>query len=211
MKKNWMIRAGEGAVYLEQFLKENRVAIDFGVGDLSETTTREDILKLYKEVYPDAGDAVCRTKGGQLYRFRAEIATGDNIVTYSPSNRLYHVGEVKSEYLYETHLFEGHPHRRIVEWTEEVPRDKLSLSTRNSLGAILTLFLLNEDITEELEQIIANKTGLKAPLPSFVESDDDEQVEEVRQRTIEQANEALKDSIVQLNPNDMEELVAHLL
>ena len=206
-----MIRAGEGAVFLEQFLEENRVAIDFGVGDLSEATTREDILKLYKEAHPDAGDPVCRTRAGQLYRFRSEIAKGDNIVTYSPSTRLYHIGEVKSDYLYETNLLEGPPHRRTVEWTKKVPRDRLALSTRNSLGSILTLFLLNEEIAEEIEQIIAIKTTGKTTPSALVESDDDEQVEEVRQRTIEQAYEALKDSIVQLNPNDMEELVAHLL
>ena len=210
MKNYWLIRCGTGGTYLKSTLEHKCVGINFGVGDLSGANSREDVYKIYKEAHPDTSEGTMRNGTGQLFRFYKEVAKGDTIVTYANSTRLYHLGEVTSDYRYELNLFEGCPHRRAVDWNRQVNRDRLSVSSRNSLGAIMTLFLLNEDTVRDFESVLDGNN--KASIETEKETAEDaEQVDEIRQSVIEQANEFLKDRIVALGPNDMERLVAHLL
>ncbi len=65
---------------------------------------------------------------------------GDKVVTYDPSRRIYHVGEILSQPKYDESILEELPRVRDVKWLGEVPRDIISTTTKNTLGAISTLF-----------------------------------------------------------------------
>ncbi len=48
-------------------------------------------------------------------------------------------------------------HLRIVKWLDKVSRDKLSTSTRNTLGSHLALFLIKDMAKKESISFINNK------------------------------------------------------
>jgi len=51
------------------------------------------------------------------------------------SGRIYLVGTIASEYLYDPKIIGDYPNVRRVEWQGEMARDALSVTSRNILGA----------------------------------------------------------------------------
>ena len=89
-----------------------------------------------------------------LRRFKDEIHKGDYVVTYNPESRQYLIGEVTGEYAFNTKLLEYY-HTHSVRWHEKVvDRDALSTSTRNSLGAISTIFEIKDEAKEEMLKVL---------------------------------------------------------
>lgn len=95
---------------------------------------------------------------GQLHRFRSEMKIGDYVVTYDPSRRVYLVGEIAGDYRWDPRIDPDDPNVRSVTWQGEVSRDRLSVRSRNSLGAISTLFQLSPDVVEDLLRALASLT-----------------------------------------------------
>jgi restriction system protein len=96
-----------------------------------------------------------------------------------------------------------------VKWDGTVKRDSLSISTRNSLGAIATLFLLPPDAADEVEKLLA---GVPVPQAAPVEAAEDEtQVDLIFKDIQNKAFEFIKDKITKLQWDEMQELVAGLL
>jgi restriction system protein len=144
---------------------------------------------------------------GQAFRFVREMKVGDRVVTYDPSTRSYLVGTITSDYSYAAgrHTF---PNTRSVKWEGTVARDTLSVSTRNSLGAISTLFLVPTEAAEEIERL------LKAPQQAAVgppKEEEETQVDAIFKDSQRRALEFTKDRISRLDWEEMQELVAGLL
>ena len=142
-----------------------------------------------------------------LHRFANEIKQGDKVLTYDPGTRKYLVGEIASDYFFENSSNEL-PHRRKVAWQEkQVARDDLKLATRNGLGSTLTLFKLNEKYWTDVQAALEGKSSA-----TEAEDPSDEEVSEESKRSLqENARERVKDKIVQLDDQEMEELLASLL
>jgi len=98
------------------------------------------------------------------------------------------------------------PRYREVEWINEVPRDRLSVSTRNSLGAISTLFLLPSGAENEILTIAA---GEEVPVGGSPEDEEDPTA--VFEKTRENARELIKDRINRLDGYELQDLVAGVL
>eukprot|EP01035_Chromulina_nebulosa_P062029 gene62029-84832_t len=142
MAKMWMVRAGRGAIFYDDF-KENR-AVSIGwkeIGPLDRFSSREDIAAAVASYLPDSNVQSLAMAAGQLMRFRSDIQVDDRVVTYDPSRRVYLVGTVTGPYRFDP-IIPEQPNTRSVAWSGEVSRDLLSATTRNSLGAISTLFLV---------------------------------------------------------------------
>ncbi len=101
---------------------------------------------------PDQSPKQHLTAASQFDRFRAAIHIDDRIVSYDPQRREYLLGSVASEPLFDLGVVEGLVNYRQVNWDGAVQRDRLSASSRDSLGAIQTLFRLPEECAAELEQ-----------------------------------------------------------
>ena len=146
----WMVRAGEGAYLFDEFQDKNIVAIGWNeTGDLSKVSTPEEVKQIVKEKYPDYKSSTLNNSAGQINRLRFEFKKGDIIITYNPEERIYLVGEILSDYEYNTKLG-SYFHIRNVKWSGKVQRDKLSTSTKNTLGAITAIFKLSEGAKEEI-------------------------------------------------------------
>jgi restriction system protein len=65
--------------------------------------------------------------------------------------RIYLLGTIKSEPQFKPDLVLELATIREVYWKADVRRDLLSVSTRNSLGALMTLFRLSEEAAQEVE------------------------------------------------------------
>lgn len=168
MKQNtWMVRAGEGGWRFEDFERDSIVSIGWlEMGDMSALRTREDFIRHVERSYPGAKKAWIPGSAGQAFRFVREIKVGDGVVTYSPNERAYLVGTVVGEYLYATDLSPEQPNLHKVQWRGRVNRDQLSVPTRNSLGAISTLFLLPLEAAAEIERLLIGAAVPKAlPTP----------------------------------------------
>ena len=203
-----MVRAGRGGKYSEDFEK-GYVAIGWNaLGDLAQYETdallREEYLKLYPNEKPGAvGNAVA-----MILKFRDQIKKGDHIVSYNPETREYLVGKDNGEYRYEHDTVGEFAHIRSINWLGKVSRDILSQKARNSLGSTLTLFSINSPVMDEF---IAALDGKKLAPALDIDTSEDEVVAQLKDETVAQSHELIKDKIASLNPEEMEELVASIL
>lgn len=92
-------------------------------------------------------------------------------------------------------------------------RDSLSVSTRNSLGSIMTLFLINDEAAEEVRGLAlpmdAPEEHAPSPPPSI--APDATTNEDLRWEQVEKSNEFIEDRMAKLGPYELQDLVAGIL
>lgn len=217
MPKTWMVRAQRGGRLVDRFQEEAIVSIGWGdLGSLEKLDSREAVAARVAQQWPNWHPQKVRMIAGQLYRFCHEIQLGDRIVTYAPSRRIYLIGSIVGEYRFDPNAEEGSANLRNVTWDGEVSRDLLSVATKNSLGAISTLFLLPERAAADLERALAKPETASEPeavdmtIPQASPADEEEE-EELFKDIQARAIEFIKDQVMRLDWEEMQELVAGLL
>lgn len=208
----WMVRAGRGGQLVDGFRSESVVAIGWvGLGEMSALKSRADFTRAVAQAYPNDKTGQQASSAGQTYRFAREIAVGDHVLTYDPSERVYLVGEVVSAYEWQPQGLPDHPNIRRVSWLGQVSRDGLSVAARNSLGAISTLFLIPSAVAAEVLALLATgKSGANSPLP-LPESEADEETDDLYKDVQARGFEFIKDRISALDWDEMQELVAGMV
>jgi restriction system protein len=206
MSKNmWMVRAGREAFLIDDFKRKNLVAIGWNeLGDISKVDSRDKIKELVKEKCGYTKKSAINIVAGQISRFLMDFKKGDYVVSYDPNARVYLVGEIEGEYEYNPELRDFHQTRK-VKWLGEVGRDKLSTSTRNTLGAISTIFQVSEIAAREIIGILEGKQTAKD------ESLDEAEEESLKEDMVSRAHELIKDHLMKLEWEEMEQLVAGIL
>lgn len=213
----WMVRAGRNAVSLDEFLDESIVAIGFGeASDLPLGATKDQVTRRVGEALGGHKSGAQANFVGQIYRFLSEIRAGDHVCTSDPAQRRYCLGRVlEGDGVREGSL----PRYRRVEWTHHVSRDQLTARSRNSLGAIMTLFLVPEQVRDEMLSKaveLGQDLGEDAPpVPgakvsaeeSAVDGSAGESFDDIATR----AAELIEDAIVQLDWDEVQDVVAGVL
>ncbi|MCU0926983.1 MAG: restriction endonuclease [Hydrogenophaga sp.] len=211
-KAMWMVRAGEGGFRFEDFKTDSLVSIGWHeVGDMARLKTRADFTRAMEQHLPGAKAGQVAASAGQTYRFVREIGLGDRVVSYDRSERIYLVGEVIGGYEYRPERSAEHPNIRRVRWQGQVARDALSVSARNSLGSISTLFLVAAPVAAEIDSLLVNAAGTSkgTPEPSLIETPD--AVDDLYKDVQSKGFEFIKDRVNALDWEEMQELVAGLL
>ena len=222
MTNGWMVRAGRGSRYFDDFRNRNLAAVGWkAVGDLSKFKTRRELTDRVRSLYSDYTDQMASTAAGQIFRFANEIQIGDRIVTYDGRARSYLCGAVAGNCVHDaTQEIDGLTNWRPVHWEKEMPRDNLSQAARNSLGSILTLFLLPSPVSAELwqERDAASKDAAQTAKSQHIFGLEAEGkytssvlFEAGYSQIEEQAAEKIKDRVAALGWEEMQELVAGLL
>jgi restriction system protein len=202
-----MIRAKEGGKLFDLFKEKALVAIGWtDVGSLQKLITREAIAASVANTWPEWHPQKVSMSAGQLFRFRSEIQVGDHVVTYDPSRRIYLLGTISGDYRYDM-IAEDTGNVRPVQWNGEVSRDLLSVSTKNSLGAISTLFLVPEAAAVDLQRALVHKSPAAVSDSEIEETEESDLLRDIQAR----AMEFIKDHITKLEWDEMQELVAGLL
>lgn len=204
MTNAWMVRAGEGGEAFENFESGGYVAIGWNeLGDLSGIKDRDQLRQLMERKYPEWKPRKRLVSVGMVGRFLFEIKKGDSVISYDTDTRRYIVGEVTGSYEHRSDL--ELPQVRQVKWKGKVDRDALSISTRNSLGAIQTLFSLSSEVWEEINKALSGVAQVGGPIEQEAE------VDSLRLEVIGRAHEFIKDQLLQLDWDEMQELVAGIL
>jgi restriction system protein len=210
MPEMWMVRAGGGAFLIEEFLKNGYVAIGWiEMDNLSKIKDKDGIEKLYDKSYPDDKPGHKRTSMSQISKFVFDMNIGDWMVTYNPELRKYHIGTVKSDYLFVLDAPSEYRHQRKIDWKYAVDRDSLAVATKNSLGAIMTLFSIPTHAQENLLKIA---TGTTPEVEKEISSSEEEQdIKDIREDIKSRAFEFIKDKIQKLDWEEVQELLAGIL
>lgn len=203
----WMIRAGRGGVYAADWLESGCIGIgwDFEGADIA-SMSRERIRAAYEAAHPGESRSKVAASVGQVSRFAHDMAQGSSVVMYDPQTRLYHIGTISSVCKPVSGV-DGMTYRRSVVWSEEAPRDALSSSSKNSLGSISTIFSVSDEVMADIHR------AAKQPVPQASQASDslDADDEEARIATYDDGIERIKDRVLALDWEDMEQLVAGLL
>lgn len=125
------------------FLRDKVIAIGWHkIGDLSKIENSRDAFKeKYKEAYPNATPGSVSLVTGMLYRFCHEVQIGDYVVFPSKSDRKVNIGQVTSEYFYNTDKTEEFVQQRKVKWLKHLPRTDFSQGALYEIGSAMTFFL----------------------------------------------------------------------
>src|SRR5690606_16881806 len=137
-----------------------------------------------------------------LEKFVRTIAQGDYAVAYDRNLRVYLVGKVMSGYLYEPATSAEWPNVRVVNWTHEIKRSDLSINARNSLGSLLTVCAVREDVWAKMSGLMEGRTDKP------VDVTESEDIQTARQDLEEQARQLIADRIEKLDDRQLEHLVA---
>lgn len=164
-------------------------------------------------IYADSSQQARAMLTGQVHRFGSVMQTGDDVVTYSPEERLYHIGSVTGGCIIEdTTGDDEHDSRysRPVIWRTVASRDKLADTSKNSLGTIATLSQIGDDVFADLTAA-AGTSDDSPSAPAQAADNETTDDDETRRITANEGIEKIKDRIVALSWEDMESLVAGLL
>ena len=93
----------------------------------------------------------------------------------------------------------------MVKWLGEVSRDKLTVQTKNSLGAISTIFEIKDKAKREILEVLEGKEKIKDEITDEIEE------ETLKEDMVFKAHELVKDKIMDLDWEQMQELVAGIL
>jgi restriction system protein len=210
-----MVRAGRGGIYADDFLNNNMVAIGWDLGPNSLTLSKPQLDKLYRSTYPSSSDGQVKNAVVQIDTFLHRFEVGNQVITYDRERRRYLLGIIRSAPVYKPDNIEDLSIIRDVEWTHKVSKDTLQLETRNSLGAIQTVFQIRGDIADD---VLANAVSLEHQTQEVLTKPTKRDVEQaqvveeqVRAELLEKAEEAIEDRIVRLDWEEMQELVAGIL
>lgn len=205
MKKNmWMVRSGEGGYLFQDFNDKNVVAIGWKeLGNLTDAKNASEIKERVKEAYSDQKAGWIGICASQISRFRFDFQQGDYVLTYNPQERKYIIGKIIGNYEYDKKIIDKHPNIRKVEWIKEIDRDRLSTSTKNTLGAISTIFDVGDDAKDEILNLLHGK---EAPEEAPEETED-----LLKEDQKQKAHEFIKDKVSKLDWSDMQRLVAGIL
>jgi restriction system protein len=207
----WIVRAGEGAAYAEEFVQDGLVAIGWiEPGPLEPTVTDEELERRFATAYAAEKEGYRRTAAGMVRRFLRELKVGDLVATYDRDRRVYPLGSIAGEPQWREHEL---ARWRRVKWTHEVSRDVLSVSARNSLGSIATLFRLSADVASEMwtKATPIGSANVSPPTPSPPPPDEVESEKLVLREIEAKSQQFVEDRLARLDWRDMQQLVAGIL
>lgn len=203
----WVVRAGKGGAYADEFKEAGTAAIGFGVEeDVSGMKSPNALLAVLMREYPNMKKGRAVNWANQLYRFVHGIKQGDTILTPISDTLEIMIGTCAGPYRYDPDQERELPHTRPVSWTRRISRNKLSVQAKNSAGSALTLFSMN-DHRAEIEALASGHDIEPKGDTELDEGGGDQFYQEVRG----QADELISDRVVHMDPFDFEELVAALL
>ena len=208
MARMWMVRGDGGSLY-DVFRERGVAAIGWPqlAAHAKPGIARKQLIVLYQSAQPHMKPGTVVAGASQVWRFVNDIQDGDWVITYSPANRLYSIGEVTGPAEHRPDWAEqGMPLARNVQWqTQELPRDSLGTSTKNRLGSTLTLFEVPSSAAAE---VLATLKGKPVPV---VEDEAEEVIADPLADIESQALERIKDRVNELDWDDMQQLVAGIL
>ena len=159
----WMVRAGWDGTVLDRFLDEGVAYLGWDdTGVINPETTFEELRGRVAAANPTMHPNAVGHAARIILGFCQEIRVGDDIITYEPGQRRFHIGKVESDAEYGTVIWvdgatgntiEEPGYARRVAWGRIVARDGLSKGAQNHLGRPPTLFRVPAEVSAEVREL----------------------------------------------------------
>jgi restriction system protein len=160
MSNSWMIRAGRKGKFVNNFLLFGVVGIECPqVGIITKDVTKREIFIRYMVQNPLNTKIQARNTITQIDRFVHSIEINDYVLTYEPNQRLYYIGQIKSDVRWDPKIIRELPCVRNAKWTKKISRDNINSKYLGSLGALLTVFMV-KPLT--IENILINAKDINS-------------------------------------------------
>ena len=156
----WVCRAGKKAVYVEEFLKQEKIfctwdGFDY---DLNLYDDKEKLKEKIRKEKKDAEPTAINTWAAQLMCLKEKMQNGDIVLTPNENSKSYNIGIITGVYEYKLEAPEHFRHGRQVRWLPDIIfRDKMPQYMIYSLGAYRTIFNLKYE--NEFVELLA-KLGI---------------------------------------------------
>ncbi|MCZ2857435.1 hypothetical protein [Blastococcus sp. VKM Ac-2987] len=162
----WVVRAGEKARFVDEFIAESFVAISF-VDFAPEDLSRTDEAAVRARIASPAD----QTYANQVISFAYRMQVGDLVVVPRVVGRHkdYLVARIVGPYEHVADAPASGPHRRAVEWLGRFEKDALTRTAINTLGAFLTIFRPTA-VEAELRGLLTALSPLEAQAPRVAEA-----------------------------------------
>jgi len=162
MNNYYRVVLGKKNAFAQQCVQEGFVGVDYNLPDLSGLLSLGDeafydsISEELFKVLPDVTKIGNSLGTGVVNKLARRIRIGDFVICHM-GDRTYRVGKVTSEYVYAGG--QPLPHRRMVEWYDEViQRDDMSTDLQGSVGGPLSI-VGPDSITKYKDEIIRLLNG----------------------------------------------------
>ncbi len=145
----WLVRADKHGEQEDGVLKNNIVAIGWNdLPNLSKIENKEELKKLYTEVYGPNSKMHFANVVGQIWRFVKEINKGDLVALPLKRKSGIAIGEITGDYEFRE-IAPNIKHIRKVNWIKTFPRSSFDQDLLFSLGAFLTVGQIKRNDAEE--------------------------------------------------------------
>lgn len=148
----WLMRAGSHGEYEQKFLQESRVYVTWeGLAEnLSKLPDRQVLLAEMAKLYADAKPNTLRNWVSQVWPFAHEMKKGDLVVLPLKAQPAIQIGELTSDYQFESRGPDPFYHWRSVKWIgEAIPRSHFGKDLLYTFGAFLTICRVQRNNAEE--------------------------------------------------------------
>ena len=169
----WLVRAGSYGEQEQGALEHNVVTIGWNeLPDLSKIKDREELVKLYADVYPEHKKMKAANQVGQIWRFIHEIQKGDLVALPLKTKSAIAMGKVEGDYEYKE-ITNDIKHIRRVKWLKTIPRSSFDQDILYSLGAFMTVCQIERNNAENrvknlLEKKEVAEIGIKPEIAEEV-------------------------------------------
>ena len=164
-----------------------------------------------KVTWPDFKPMKAVVVGSQLHKISSLIQNGDKVITYDPSKRTYHLGKIAGSYQYKENAEGASSHQRKVVWGAQIDRDKLSVPTKNTLGSTLSIFEVSGSAEAEIESLASGKPIASAQMQQHASIEVPVDTKDLLEDFKSRAKEFIKDRLIVLDWDEMQEIVAGAL
>lgn len=203
----WMVRAGEGGYLIDDFERAGCVAVGWRqIASFEGIRSLDEMKNLIDTTYPDMPPQARANSAAMAWKFATVMQPGDSVVSYDRRKREYLLGTIAGGYEASPGLVPDYSHVRRVRWERRISRDAIGTASRNTLGSTLTLFEPGNEVLEDLRSA--------GRMPEAEQEFPEKKLEDyqvLREEVLARSHEFIKDRLLDLSPDAMEELVASLL
>lgn len=138
----WLTRAGSHGEYEQKFLDEGRVYVTWdGLNsNLSKLDSRQTLIELLEQTYPNAKPKALMNHSSQIWPFAKVMQQGDWVVMPSKKQPVVYIGRITGDYQHNPEGPDPYFHWRAVEWFgQEIPKSHFGQDLQYSFGAFMTI------------------------------------------------------------------------
>ena len=137
MQQLWLVRLGRNSEFEAAALEDSVLTIGFNItDDLKERKSRDDLLRLMENLYPNSKPASQRNFAAQVNQFVNTMKVGDIVVSPLRTSGKIAIGEVTGSYRQDA---SGRPIRPVKWLRRDVDRTAFKQDLLFSFGAIMTV------------------------------------------------------------------------